>query len=221
MASLSDSVYVKDMQAHGPGRYAIVRVGDQLKDPETGRVMGYMGTYAASVRFDQVNGPVSRGLLVESSREAVAGDLLFSEDVQVPSSDIVPHAPPANFTGQIMAVVDGVSQIGQYDVVAINRGSNQGLEVGHVLAIDQKGEVVPDGSCKTFGRTSCARLHHAAERACRHLAGVQDLWRHELRVGGGDHGAGTGCRRGTHALIADIPRQIRQLRARLARALCF
>ena len=56
-----------------------------------------------------------------------------------------------------MAVVDGVSQIGQYHVVAINRGSQQGLEVGHVLAIDQKGEVVPDGSCKTFGRTSCGR----------------------------------------------------------------
>jgi LysM repeat protein len=155
VASLSDSVYVKNMQEHGPGRYSIVRVGEELKDPETGRVMGYMGTYAASVRFDQVSDQVSKGLLVESTREAVAGDPLFAEDVQVPSSDIIPHAPPADFTGQIMAVVDGVSQIGQYHVVAVNRGSQQGLEVGHVLAIDQKGEVVPDGSCKTFGRTSC------------------------------------------------------------------
>lgn len=155
VASLSDYIYAKGMKEHGPGSYAIVRVGDELKDPETGRVMGYMGTYAASVRFDQVGDQVSKGLLVESARESVAGDLLFSEDVQVPSRDIVPHAPPANFTGQIMAVVDGVSQIGQYDVVAVNRGSKQGLEVGHVLAIDQKGEVVADGSCKTFGRTSC------------------------------------------------------------------
>lgn len=155
VASLSDTVYVKGMQGHGPGRYSIVRVGDQLKDPETGLVLGYMGSYAASARIDQADDQLSKALLVESSREAVAGDVLFAEDVMAPATAIVPHAPPAGFSGQIMAVVDGVSQIGQFHVVAINRGTQQGLEVGHVLAIDQKGAVVPDGSCKTFGRTSC------------------------------------------------------------------
>jgi hypothetical protein len=54
-----------------------------------------------------------------------------------------------------MAVVDGLTQIGQYKVVAINRGTRHGAEVGHVLAIDQKGEVVTDGSCKTFGKPNC------------------------------------------------------------------
>jgi hypothetical protein len=157
VASLDDTVYVKGMQGRGPGRYSVVRVGDQLKDPEDGRVLGYMGSYAASARIDQADDQLARALLVESTREAVAGDLLFAEDAVSAAGDIVPHAPPANFSGQIMAVVDGVSQIGQYDVVAINRGTNQGLEVGHVLAIDQKGAVVPDGSCKTFGRASCGR----------------------------------------------------------------
>jgi hypothetical protein len=49
--------------------------------------------------------------------------------------------------GQIMAVVDGVSLIGQYQVVALNRGSSDGLETGHVLAIDTRGELVTDRSC--------------------------------------------------------------------------
>jgi LysM repeat protein len=155
VAGLADNIYITGMKGRGPGRYAIVRVGDEMKDPATGRVLGYMGAYAASARVDQADEKVTRGVLVESTREAIAGDLLFAEDVQVPGSDIIPHAPPAEFTGQIMAVVDGVTQIGQYDVVAVNRGSNDGLEVGHVLAIDQKGEVVPDGSCKTFGKTRC------------------------------------------------------------------
>ncbi len=155
VGSVGDSVYVKGMKDHGPGRYSVVRVGDELKDPETGRVLGYMGNYAASARIDQANDQLSKALLEESFREAVAGDLLFAEDVAPPGSDIVPHAPPANFSGQIIAVVDGVTQIGQYNVVAVNRGTNQGLQVGHVLAIDQKGEVVPDGSCKTFERTLC------------------------------------------------------------------
>lgn len=157
VASLNDTVFVKGMKGHGPGRYSIIRVGDQLKDPETGEVLGYMGNFAASARIDQADDRLSKALLVESTREAVAGDLLFAEDVMAPASAIVPHAAPANVKGQIVAVVDGVTQIGQYDVVAINRGSRHGLEVGHVMAIDQKGALVADGSCKTFGRTSCGR----------------------------------------------------------------
>jgi hypothetical protein len=167
VASLDDAVYVKGALSHGPGRYSIVRVGDQLKDPESGKLLGYMGRYAASIRVDHADSQVTKGLVVESSREAVEGDLLFAEDAQVPGSDVIPHAPPANMSGQIIAVVDGVSQIGQYDVVAINRGSRSGLEVGHVLAINQQGSVVRDGSCKTFGSTSCGRstLQLPEERA--------------------------------------------------------
>jgi hypothetical protein len=155
MAGLGDVVYVKGMQGHGPGRYSVVRVGEPLKDPETGKALGYMGSYAAAARIDQADDQLSRALLVESSHESTTGDLLFAEDVVAMPSDIVPHVPAQNVSGQIMAVVNGVTQIGQYNVVAVNRGARHGLATGHVLAIYQKGELVPDGSCKTFGATSC------------------------------------------------------------------
>jgi hypothetical protein len=45
--------------------------------------------------------------------------------------------------------------IGQYQVVAVNRGARHGLESGHVLAIDQKGEVIPDQSCKRSSLSWC------------------------------------------------------------------
>jgi hypothetical protein len=155
MGSLGHAVYVKGMKSYSPGRYSIVRVGDELKDPETGRVLGYMASYAAAASVDSTSGQLSKALLVESVREAVEGDVLFSSEVQVPGSDIIPHAAPAKLAGQIMAVVDGLTQIGQFKVVAINRGSRHGAEVGHVLAIDQKGAVVPDGSCKTYDKPTC------------------------------------------------------------------
>ena len=41
-------------------------------------------------------------------------------------------------------MVDGVTQIGQYHVVVINRGSNNGLSVGDVLSVFQAGEEVKD-----------------------------------------------------------------------------
>jgi hypothetical protein len=154
VASLGHDVYVKGLEDKGPGRYAIVRVGDEIKDPETGKALGYLGTYSASARVDNV-AKLSKGELIESVRETLAGDLVFSEDLLSASTDIVPHAPPANLDGQIIAVVDGVALIGQYQVVAVNRGAKHGLETGHVLAIDQKGEVVMDGGCKRTAMSWC------------------------------------------------------------------
>jgi hypothetical protein len=155
VGSIGNAIYVKGMKSYTPGRYSVVRVGEELKDPETGRVLGYMASYAAAATVDSTSSQVSRALVVESFRETLEGDVLFAAEVQAPGPSIIPHAPASNLSGQIMAVVDGITQIGQYKVVAINRGTRHGAEVGHVLAIDQKGEVVTDGSCKTFGKPTC------------------------------------------------------------------
>ena len=154
VAGAGNDVYVKGLQDKSPGRYSMIKVGDPLKDPETGKVLGYMGTYTGAARVDTVD-KVTRAAITDSARETTAGDLLFAVDNQTVSRDIVPRAPPAGVKGQIMAVVDGTSMIGQYHVVAVNRGSKHGLETGHVLAIDQKGEVIADQSCKRSSLSWC------------------------------------------------------------------
>ena len=40
--------------------------------------------------------------------------------------------------------MQGVTQIGQYQVVVINRGASDGLAVGDVLTVFQAGEIVRD-----------------------------------------------------------------------------
>jgi LysM repeat protein len=158
-------LYVKNAQDHGPGRYAVLRVGDELKNPENGKVLGYMGVYSGTVEITRVD-ELSKGVVVSSARETVAGDMLLAEDTSVLASDIIPHAPSADIRGQIMAVVDGVSLIGQYQVVALNRGASHGLNVGHVLAIDRDGGVVRDGSCRRSGLSQCrGNIHLPSERA--------------------------------------------------------
>jgi hypothetical protein len=154
VAGAGHEFYVKGMQDREPGRYSVVRVGDELKDPESGKVLGYIGTYAAAARIDRIS-DLSKAQIIDSSRETTSGDLLFAEDAQTVSADLLPRSPPAGVNGEIIAVVDGVSMIGSYRVVAINRGSGHGLETGHVLAIDAKGEVVADGSCKQSRWSFC------------------------------------------------------------------
>lgn len=123
-------------------RYNLVHVGDPLKDPETGDKLGYQGVFTGVGRVER-NGKPAKLMITESARETLAGDLLFSENLEVPL-DFIPHAPSRKVDGQIISVVDGVSVIGQYQVVVINRGKRDGLEPGHVLAIQQAGEKVKD-----------------------------------------------------------------------------
>jgi len=64
--------------------------------------------------------------------------------------DFIPSAPKVKTDGRIMAVSNGVSVIGQYEVVVINRGASDGLAPGNVLAVYQAGEVVRDTKSRGF-----------------------------------------------------------------------
>jgi len=51
-----------------------------------------------------------------------------------------PHPPKVSIHGHIIRVVDGVSQIGQYSIVVIDRGLADGIETGNVLEIVRSGQ---------------------------------------------------------------------------------
>ena len=131
---------------HGPvqpgTQYNIVRLGEKLRDPDGGDVLGYDGLFTAAAKVTRGGDPASL-LMTESARETLAGDRLFSGSVDVPL-DFVPSAPKVKVSGQIISVHDGVEMIGQYQVVVINRGARHGLVPGNVLSIHRIGEVVPD-----------------------------------------------------------------------------
>ena len=41
-------------------------------------------------------------------------------------------------------MLDGVTQIGQFNVIAINLGTREGIESGHIFRVYQDGAVVKD-----------------------------------------------------------------------------
>jgi hypothetical protein len=81
--------------------------------------------------------------IFENSREALIGDLLLDEQEPMPPT-FLPRAPDVDVDGRIIAVVDGISLVGRYQVVVLNRGDQHGLEAGHVLRAFRTGEVVDD-----------------------------------------------------------------------------
>ena len=143
ITSAGDDVYVRRLGDVALGsRYNIYHVGDKLKDPDDGDVLGYQGLYTGQGSLKRQGDP-STLLLVDSSRETLEGDILLPDLVDV-KMDFIPRAPKSAIDGTIISVTDERTVTGEYDVVIINRGSRHGLEAGHVLAIWEAGEAVRD-----------------------------------------------------------------------------
>ena len=135
-------IYVRDLAGQPRTRYNVVHIGDPLRDPESGDVVGYLGTYAATAVITKSGNP-AKAMLTDTARETLQGDRLIANDL-TPPMNFAPRSPSRPVKGQIISVVDGVELIGQYQIVVINRGARHGIESGHVLAVDQAGEVVRD-----------------------------------------------------------------------------
>ncbi len=128
--------------------YNVVRVGDALRDPDDNRIVGYDGIFTGAGHVTRGGDPATL-IMTESARETEPGDKLFVGGVEVPL-DFIPSPPKIKTNGRIMAVSNGVTIIGQYEVVVINRGAVDGITPGNVLAVWKAGDVVADTASKGF-----------------------------------------------------------------------
>ncbi|HEY3786642.1 MAG TPA: LysM peptidoglycan-binding domain-containing protein [Steroidobacteraceae bacterium] len=142
VAGTGHEVYISDLKAAPNARYSIVHIDDELRDPDDGKVVGYEGVYTATALVSRPGSP-TKALLIDAARETLQGDKVLAEDLDVPLNFML-RAPRNEVHGRIISVIDGTQVIGQYQIVVINRGKRHGIDAGHVLAIDQAGEVVHD-----------------------------------------------------------------------------
>jgi hypothetical protein len=152
MASSGRDVYVRGVEDGEPigTVFNIVELGGAFVDPDTNDTLGYQGIYVGQGRLDRVGDPGTIRM-IDSEREAVVGNYLMEEE-DVSHQNFVPRAPDSNIEGQIIANLSGVSLIGQYQVVVINRGSEAGLEPGHVLRAWEAGRTIRDTQRGAIGQ---------------------------------------------------------------------
>jgi LysM repeat protein len=145
-------VYARGLAGAPAGaRYSVMHVGDPIVDTESGKTLGYEGTYTATAVV-QTPAAVTRTVLVDAARETLRGDCMVPDLSSAPLS-ITARPPSRKVRGQIIDVVDAETLIGQYDIVAINRGARDGVVPGTVLAIDVSGDVVPDRGPDSYDST--------------------------------------------------------------------
>ncbi len=144
-------IFVRGLPDSPMQGYYVFRAGPAYKDAESGETLGYEALYVADANF-QLAGDPSTMLITKSNRDVRIGDRILPVATEQLKMGYQPHPPPATLKGHIISVVDGVSQIGQYSVVVIDRGTADGIETGHVLEIRKSGQArtYRSGNGETF-----------------------------------------------------------------------
>lgn len=145
ISAAGNEVFAKGFPQGGPtsSRYNVVRTGEPLRDPATNELLGYELIYAGKAAVRETGMPV-RLALTDSTREILSGDRLMPPGRGLAQSRYIPHIPEQQIDGQIIHLVDAISQVGANQVVVVNVGAQENLEVGHVLGINQSGGAVDD-----------------------------------------------------------------------------
>jgi LysM domain len=178
LVSRGETAYVRGDTAAARD-YRLFRELSPLIDPETREVLGYEGRYVGTAELARrgetivhaednkswlaslvSTGPqatvVPDTIRITSTRlEAGVGDRLSP----VPQQELVayvPHPPSTEVNARVISVYGDGLQAGQNQVVSINRGSRDGMERGHVLAIWRAGKPAVDTT--TQGGRAVLRL---------------------------------------------------------------
>lgn len=136
-------VFIQQLAPNSPTDFSAVRKGDEYRDPVTKELLGYEAIPTAEIEL-RVPGTPAEGMINTAFREVLRGDRLLPLEEDNFKANFYPHAPTFPVGGRIISVFDGVSQIAQYQIVTLNRGSVHGIEPGHVLSILQARRSVRD-----------------------------------------------------------------------------
>ena len=132
VAGSNNEAYIRDLPAAPQSSYSIVHVAGPLHDPDDNSVIAYEAIYTATAQVAHAGDP-AKAILTDPARETLRGDRLVSGDLSQTPMNFIPRAPAGDVRGHIIDVVGGTDLVGQYQVVAINRGTRHGVVPGTVL----------------------------------------------------------------------------------------
>ncbi|MGC3873763.1 LysM peptidoglycan-binding domain-containing protein [Halomonas sp. GXIMD04776] len=143
LSGAGDRLYVRGELPVGRF-YGLYRPGQRYVDPDTGEFLGLEMETLGETRFLRQENGITLLEVIASRQEIRPGDKVLPLETLSVTAEFQPSAAPPMSEGHILAVPGGVRFIGRLDVVALDLGRRDGLEPGHILAVEQLGEKVTD-----------------------------------------------------------------------------
>ncbi len=161
-----NAVYALGIKPEQGTRWQVYRPGKALTDPVTREILGFEAQYlgdARVTRFGDGNVTPTTLEITKANQEINRGDRLTpAGDATLPQYS--PRSPATQVKGAVVSVVGGVSETAQYSIVVVNLGRRDGIEIGHVLAVQRGGEIVATNTGEDESRYSLKTLIPASWR---------------------------------------------------------
>lgn len=143
ISASGDEVFARGLADTGARRFNVVRQAAVLHDPDTGEVLGYEAIHLGEARLLEGGDP-ARLRLEGTVREVLNGDRLMPAEYRIQPARYIPRTPEEEIGGRIVGLYDAITQVGSRQIVVINRGDRDGVEIGTVFGIEQSGGTVRD-----------------------------------------------------------------------------
>jgi len=164
LLAAGNSAYVRGIGKSKDDVWYVYRKGNPLVDPDTNQTLAYEAVYLGTAQLTRPGEPATV-TLTDTVVEVGAGDKLVAAG-RPQSVNYAPRAPSSQIKGRVIAIYGGVGKVGEagpQQVISINRGKANGVEVGHVLALYNLGGMVRDTTKKQDD--PAARIQLPDERA--------------------------------------------------------
>src|SRR6185503_17149670 len=136
LLSTGNAAYVRGIGKSKDDTWYVYRKGNPLVDPDTNQTLAYEAVYLGTAQLTRPGEPATV-TLTDTVLEVGAGDKLVAAG-RPQSVNYAPRAPNSQIKGRVIAIYGGVGKVGEagpQQVISINGGKSNGLEVGHVLAL--------------------------------------------------------------------------------------
>lgn len=143
ISGAGDRVYARGELQHGE-RYGLYRVGESYIDTISDDLLGLELIAIGQARVEQSEGDIAALRVLSASQEVRNEDIVLPLEARDSLDGLGVRASPQQISGTILGVPQGVRFIGSLQVVALDRGQRDGLEMGHILEVAQQGERVVD-----------------------------------------------------------------------------
>jgi hypothetical protein len=138
LLSFGDTAFATGMPNDKGPLWQLYRPGKKFIDPDTDETLGYEAIYLGDASIQKYDS-ITTLKITKSVLDIQKGDNFIQSAVSL-SSSYIPRAPSNKIRAKVISIYGGVDQGGQNSVITLNKGTRDGLENGHVLALYKESE---------------------------------------------------------------------------------
>jgi LysM repeat protein len=143
-SAIGHQIYVRGPVKREQTQYSVFRKIKALKDPITGKSLGFEIQHVSDVKLLHMGDPAT--LVITSNKmETIAGDILLDTNTDSYTQNYTTRMPALQGgDARVVSLVNSISQSGRDQVVVLNLGEKNSIRVGDVLAIESHGKSFVD-----------------------------------------------------------------------------